>query len=154
MLLQEGGGDFMVKLLRKGQKINQQKPKILVGDSNHVIRRSITVEDNLNTFLNVLRARYLEHHGLEIDFTTMINAMAAMAARRFSAQEMTDADWEVFNSYLSFDDLHLEGAKDEWENKWLEYQLPKFELHPKKDIESNSVSKKKKDDVPEQEQPA
>jgi hypothetical protein len=45
----------------------------------------------------------------------------------------TDADWEVFNSYLSFDDLHLEGAKDEWENKWLEYQLPKFELHPKKD---------------------
>jgi hypothetical protein len=138
--------------LGKGQKTNQQKPKISAGDSNHVIRRSITVEDNVNNFINTLRARYLEHKGKEIDFTTMINALAAIGAYRFSKQDMSEHEWEVFNDYLAFSDLHLEGAKDEWENKWLQYELPKFKFEPTNDqVDSNSVKGKKKDDVPEQE---
>lgn len=105
-----------------------------------MIRRSITVEDQLNNFINILRARFLEHEGKEIDFTTMINALAAIGANRFSKrEEMSDKEWKIFNSYLDFSDLYLEATKDEYQDRWLKYELPKFNFQSTgKDDNSNS----------------
>ncbi|MEM4378290.1 MAG: hypothetical protein QXX85_04815 [Candidatus Nitrosotenuis sp.] len=138
-----------------------KKQSLLTGDGNTnvsgehktVIRRSITVEDQLNNFINILRARFLEHEGKEIDFTTMINALAAIGANRFSKrEEMSDKEWKIFNSYLDFSDLHLEAAKDEYQDRWLKYELPKFNFQSTgKDDNSNSVKRTKKEDVSEPE---
>lgn len=116
-----------------------------------MIRRSITVADQLNTFINVLRARYLEHEGKEIDFTTMINALTAVGAYRFSKRkEMSDKEWEIFTSYLDFGDLHLEAARDEYQDRWLKYELPKLNFQSSESQDdSNSVKRTKKEDVPE-----
>jgi transposase-like protein len=59
MFLQEGGGDFMVKLLRKGQKINQQKPKISVreqGLNSRVERLNGTMRDREKTMRGMHKA--------------------------------------------------------------------------------------------------
>ena len=52
------------------KKLTKIKTNISLGDNNPVIRRSITIEDDINHFINVMRARYLEGDQADIDFTT------------------------------------------------------------------------------------
>jgi hypothetical protein len=134
-------------------RLQEQKIKISRGVRVRVIRRSITIEDELYNSINVLRARLLEHEHNDVDFTSMINALAAIGYNKIMAKQMTPQDIQLFRYYTEgIEDLKLESAKDEYSDRWLKYQLPKLMASSNKQTDSNSVKGKKKAGAPEQEQ--
>ncbi|HXG74090.1 MAG TPA: hypothetical protein VNK44_04670 [Candidatus Nitrosotenuis sp.] len=111
-----------------------------------MIRRSITIEDELYNSINVLRARLLEYEKNDVDFTSMINALAAIGYNKVMLKELTKKDIQLFRYYTEgIEDLKLESAQDEYSNLWLKYQLPKLmAVSTNKQDDSNSVSGNKK----------
>lgn len=133
------------------RKSDQQKAKISGGDSNHVIRRSITVDDRVNAYINKFRARLLEDNK-EYDFTNVINMLAELGAYRLSNNEgdFDQEEADIISKYLEgASELKIEGAADEAWTRWLSYQFPESDAG-KKSIRSG-VKGKKRADIPEQE---
>jgi hypothetical protein len=75
------------------------------GDRKHVIRRSITIDDELNKFINRIRARYLEEKDKEIDFTTALNMLAIVGMKRVSSQQtLPQEELEIIQRFMEGED--------------------------------------------------
>lgn len=91
-----------------------------------MIRRSITVNDDLNNYINGFRA-WLLVRKKEHDFTTIINMLAQLGAYRLSHAkgELTKAEKRIINKYLEgISELQIEGATDEAWTRWFQIQFP------------------------------
>jgi hypothetical protein len=103
-------------------------------DENTVIRRTITVDDFVNTAINSLRAKALTDGQFpdEIDFTSAINMFAEIGIwhawdSTTGLSRMTDQENAVLRKYLlGSEDLKLAGKLDQWQDAFLKKNLQKF----------------------------
>ncbi|MGH9878188.1 MAG: hypothetical protein ACREBU_04880 [Nitrososphaera sp.] len=117
------------------------------GEEHHVIRRTITVDDANNRFINILRARLLEKSDMEVDFTTAVNMLLALARIRWNNEaKFTEEENKMLNRYTSgTPELQIEALSDAQQDKWLKYQLPKI----MKRLEELSVQQRESDALTE-----
>lgn len=93
----------------------------------NVIRRSITVDDDVNAFINKFRGGMLADYNREIDFTSFLNGLARLGIERLRSGGMTPSEWEIFNRYLShYPELQTEARTDDWINTFMQAKLPKI----------------------------
>lgn len=80
-----------------------------------MIRRTITVDDALNTSINKLRGKLLAEKGVEIDFTTVINMFAEIGLYTFAELEgvsNNDIINHVVKKYAAYDALKIQAIGD------------------------------------------
>jgi hypothetical protein len=100
---------------------------VSLGDGVNVIRRSITVDDDINSTINKFRGLLLSSYGQEVDFTTMINAMARVGINRLFGGSATPEEWSLVHRFLySYPELKDEGLTDAWVDRFIKKQLPKL----------------------------
>jgi hypothetical protein len=137
--------------------------KVLYGSNNYhdskeyrgvkkVKRRSVTFDDQNEQNLDQFRGRLLAERNKELDFTSAVNMVLALGFNRLASKNIQDDEYEIINNYVFGYKLKMASLDDEHWNTWIEYEYPRMikrlERLEKK-TQSDSVKRKKKDDVPE-----
>ena len=99
------------------------------NEENKVIRRTITVEDLVNAFINGFRGRLLMNHNIELDYTSAMNMLAMFGIKYISkeGQNFTEEDMTIFNRYIyGAEELKFESIEDQLLEAFLSRRLPKL----------------------------
>lgn len=79
-----------------------------------LVRRSVTVDPQLNERISQLRALCLQH-GMDIDYTTALNLLAELGERWLERSSRAERESlrEIWDKYLDYDEFE-ESVIDDW----------------------------------------
>ncbi len=99
------------------------------GDIQNIMRRSVTIDNQLHDYIVELRGWFgIEKH-LDLDYTTILNMLAILGADLFSdTTKLTEKQKEFVLKYVENDpEKKMDAASDEWWNNWLRAKIPEYD---------------------------
>ncbi len=88
-----------------------------------MLRRTITIEDSLNEDANRLRSIFIGRN-IELDYTSAINILAKLGAKRMMSGQMTPEEWGIAFQYMKNQQLQNEGFLDQAQD-WFIRNIPR-----------------------------
>ncbi|MCV0372412.1 MAG: hypothetical protein K5793_02530 [Nitrosarchaeum sp.] len=144
------------KTLIQQEPIDQYDKRPNDQGAKKVTRRTITIEDENERSLNQFRGWLLTEKNRDLEYTRAINLVLALGFNRMRDGNFTPKENKIVRKYFYDTNLQIESVDDEHWNQWMEHVYPevmaKIEKLEQQKSKSNSVKRKKKDDVPEAEQ--
>lgn len=90
-------------------------------------RQSVTIDGETRTFINRLRGGVLAGAGLELDFTSCLNALARVGMDSIRFRSFTEREWTVLCEYLRDYPRSRVSAEDrEWISDFARSKLPRL----------------------------
>lgn len=90
------------------------------------MRRSVTVADPLHSWIQKIRASYLNEHEVDLSYTHALNYYLAlgvgMAALKLEGKKLL----EFADEMMRTEDIYAASIQDEADNLWLAQELPKI----------------------------
>jgi hypothetical protein len=77
------------------------------------LRRSVTIQDNLNKDLLTARGQIMSKLTLDIDYTTTLNIFLEIGLKRYFSGQLTQEEVKVITKYLWDENLKKEAKIDE-----------------------------------------
>lgn len=106
------------------------------------MRRTVTVANQLHSWLQKIRASYLNEHELDLSYTAALNYYLAIGighALNKQGKELED----FANKILISEDITIASIQDEADNLWLATELPKImEKVQKRELEKQKAKEK------------
>ena len=90
------------------------------------MRRSVTIADPLHSWIQKIRASYLNEQEMDLSYTHALNYYLAlgvgMAALKLEGEKLE----EFADEMLRTEDIYAASIQDEADNLWLAQELPKI----------------------------
>ncbi len=93
-----------------------------------MVTRTITILDELDTWINDFRAKMLEHQRQSVSYTATLNMIGRFGAMILSyPEELTDKQKNAILGFIEeSNDYNPPYARIKWSDKYLQYMVPKI----------------------------
>ncbi len=90
-------------------------------------RQSVTIDGDTRAFLNRLRGGVLAGAGVELDFTSCLNAIARVGMESIRYRSFTEREWTVLCEYLrDYPRSRYPSENREWISEFARSKLPRL----------------------------
>ena len=93
-----------------------------------MVTRSVTILDELDSWINGFRAKMLEHQRQSVDYTTMLNMVGRLGTLVLSnPEELTDKQKSSILGFIEESNSYKPPyARIKWADKYFQHMVPKI----------------------------
>jgi hypothetical protein len=102
-----------MKDLVKKNKYNGHVKRLSGANGEDKLRRSVTIQVNLNQDLLTARGQIMSTLRMDIDYTTALNIFLEIGLKKYFSAKLTQEEMQVILKHLSDENLKKEGKLDE-----------------------------------------
>ena len=94
-------------------KYNNSVKRVSGASGEGKLRRSVTIQDNLNENLLTARGQIMSAFRMDIDYTTALNIFLEIGLKQYFSAKLTQEEMQVILKHLSDENLKKEAKLDE-----------------------------------------